>query len=154
MMGGTPQQAESRPAESFRITPQRQIVLETLKSHPGRHLTAEEILRAARDRGSRLSMATVYRALSGLERLGLVSRLATGGGPATYELVPTHSEPHCHLVCLGCGRVFEIRGLLPEDFVEVVAETRNFRVASRSIGIFGYCEHCESKREVSKRKEM
>ncbi|HHY33073.1 MAG TPA: transcriptional repressor [Firmicutes bacterium] len=154
MIGCPPQQAKSKPVEGFRITPQRRVILETLKSHPGRHLTAEEILRAARDSGSKLSMATVYRALAGLERAGLVSRLATGGGPAAYELVPTHSEPHCHLICLGCGRVFEIGGLLPEGFVEVVAKAGNFRVASGSIGIFGYCKQCESKQEAAKRKEM
>ncbi|MEW6106455.1 MAG: transcriptional repressor [Bacillota bacterium] len=138
--------------ESFRITPQRRSVLETLRSHPGRHLTAEEIHRTARARGSKLSIATVYRALSGLEKLGLVARLHVGSGPATYELALTHREPHCHLICLGCGRVFEVRGLLPEDFAKVVAETQNFRVSSKSIGIFGYCENCQSRHELSRRR--
>ncbi|MEW6227848.1 MAG: transcriptional repressor [Bacillota bacterium] len=140
--------------EDFRITPQRRTVLETLSSPQSRHLTAEEIHRSARARGLKLSIATVYRALSGLEKLGLVTKLDTGSGPATYELALKQSQPHCHLICLRCGKVFEARGLLPEDFSKVVAETRNFEVSSRSIGIFGYCETCRPKERLSKRKEV
>ncbi|MCR4403636.1 MAG: transcriptional repressor [Firmicutes bacterium] len=146
MMESVPQQPDRRSAEGFRITPQRRTVLETLKSHPGQHLTAEEIHETANATGSKLSMATVYRALSGLEKLGLVSKLAVGKRPATYELIPKHSQPHCHLICLGCGRVFEVRGVLPEGLVEVVAETQNFQVARGSVEIFGYCESCEQRR--------
>jgi len=140
--------------EDFRITPQRWTVLETLSSHQSRHLTAEEIHQTARARGSKLSIATVYRALSGLEKAGLVTKLDTGSGPATYELALTHPEPHCHLICLRCGKVFEARGLLPEDFTKVVAETQNFEVSGRSIGVFGYCETCRPKERLSKSKEV
>ena len=56
--------------------------------------------------------------------------------------------------CLACGRVFEAQGILPEDFKKVIAQTRNFEVASRSIGIFGYCETCRSKEKVPRRKEV
>lgn len=152
-MISVPHHAERKLAEeSFRITPQRRTVLETLRSHQGRHLTAEEIHRSARAKGSKLSIATVYRALSGLEKLGLVARLDVGSGPAIYELALTHPEPHCHLICLGCGKVFEVHGLLPEDFSKVVAETQNFRISSKSIAIFGYCKNCQPKNESSRQK--
>lgn len=51
--GSVPQHVQRKPAdESFRITPKRRTVLETLKSRPGGHLTAEEIHRTARAKGS------------------------------------------------------------------------------------------------------
>ncbi|MGE5574460.1 MAG: Fur family transcriptional regulator [Bacteroidota bacterium] len=154
MNGRLPRMQGRLAKERFRITPQRRTVLETLSNGQAKHLTAEQIHRSAQARGLRLSMATVYRALSDLEKLGLVTRLDAGSGPATYELALTHPEPHCHLICLGCGRVFEAQGILPEDFKKVIAQTRNFEVASRSIGIFGYCETCRSKEKVPRRKEV
>ncbi|NLG79920.1 MAG: transcriptional repressor [Firmicutes bacterium] len=119
-MSGRLRRAERKLAEKgLRITPQRRTVLETLRSHQGRPLTAEEIHWSARTKGSKLSIATVYRALSGLEKLGLVTRLDPGSGPATYELALMHPEPHCHLVCLGGGQ----RHGSAQASVEVLVET-------------------------------
>ncbi|NPV81794.1 MAG: transcriptional repressor [Firmicutes bacterium] len=116
-MKGEPLHAERKLAEKeFRITPQRRTVLKVLSSHQNRHLTAEQIYRIARAQGLKLGLTTVYRTLMDLERLGLVARLEIGKGPARYELTPTHTQPHYHLVCLRCGRISEVTVSIPEDF--------------------------------------
>src|SRR5882762_9932154 len=46
--------------------------------------------------------STVFRAVSGLERDGLINRIDLGDGKVHYELRDTHHE---HIRCDSCGRV-------------------------------------------------
>jgi len=77
---------ETLRMKGFRITPQREMVLEVL-SGSERHMTAEEVYRAARKRVSRLNLATVYRTLELLVENCLASRSDLGGGRVVYAPV-------------------------------------------------------------------
>jgi len=136
----------------FRITPQRKTILRILAGHRGQHLTAESIHEYARQQGVKPGLATVYRTLTDLEKLGLVAKLETGSNPARYELASPSSESHYHLVCRGCGKVIEVDGLIPKELQQAIARLQDFEVSDYAIQIFGYCKDCQQKRQYRNQK--
>src|SRR6185503_16743392 len=83
----------------FRITLQRQFILEALRESQG-HTTAEEIVERVQAKAAAVNRATVYRTLDFLceQRLVVAANI---GGQTVYELAG--EAPHHHLVCLSCG---------------------------------------------------
>lgn len=125
----------------YRLTRQRQLVWDTLR-RTRKHLSAEEIGASLRKHQQPCDMATVYRSLDVLERLGLIrsSRL----GERQYFEVADPGE-HYHLVCDECGRANHIEG---EDLAGVLRHiTREHRFAVRSADLIvhGWCDRCQAK---------
>ena len=125
----------------YRLTRQRQLVWDTLR-RSRRHLSADAIRSALGKQEQTVDLATVYRSLDVLERLGLIrsSRL----GERQYFEVAEPGE-HYHLVCDECGTANHIEG---EDLAPVLAHiTREHRFAVRSADLIvhGWCEKCQGK---------
>jgi len=90
----------------FRITPQRQVILEVV-AHGRGHQSAQQVYLAAGRRLPGLNLATVYRTLDSLNRAGLVDLLDGTRGSLRFSLRdPEH--PHAHLVCSECGATSEL----------------------------------------------
>jgi len=64
--------------EGYRATPQRRAILETMLSAGRENVTAEELCRRARAVCPTVNLATTYRTLDLLGRLGMVRRLTYG----------------------------------------------------------------------------
>lgn len=141
-MAGTAAKAGSALRTSgYRLTKQRQLVWDTLR-RTRRHLSAEEIGAALRRGPQAVDMATVYRSLDVLQRLGLVqsSRL---GERQYFEIA--ESGEHYHLVCDECGRATHIEG---EDLAEVldhITAEHGFAVRSADLVVHGWCDKCQAK---------
>ena len=104
---GADWQAELR-AKGYRLTPQRQLVLESVGSLG--HCTPEEIVTSVRRTASGVNISTVYRTLELLEELGLVRHTHLGHGAPTYSVAG--DDDHVHLVCRDCGEVEEASATL------------------------------------------
>ena len=89
-----------------RVTRQRETLLRVLTESED-HPDAAELHRRARTLDDSLSLATVYRTLSVLEREGVVLRLALENGGARYEVAD--APHHDHIVDLGPGLIAERR---------------------------------------------
>jgi Fur family transcriptional regulator, ferric uptake regulator len=109
-------------------------------------LSAQEIHDALRASGGRVGIASVYRALDGLDELGLVQRIDLGDGVARYEPAHADGDHHHHLVCDDCGKVepFEDAGL--ESAIKRVAGGRGYSVAAHEVVLRGACEDCRHDR--------
>jgi Fur family ferric uptake transcriptional regulator len=132
-------------ASSGRSGGARRVVVEFL----GRQdccLSAQEIHEAMRAEGTRVGIASVYRALEGLDELGLAQRVDLGDGIARYERSDPRGEHHHHLVCDDCGKVepFEDPGL--EEAIERVAGGRGYEVAAHDVVLRGACSDCRPAR--------
>ena len=86
-------------AHGYRITPQRQLVLNAV--YTLRHGTPEEVLEEVQRHASGVNLSTIYRAIEVLEEVGLVTHSHIGHGAPTYHAVDSHT--HIHLACDGCG---------------------------------------------------
>src|SRR3989337_2182587 len=100
-------------AQGYRLTPQRQLVLEAVGELG--HATPDEIVTAVRRTASGVNISTVYRTLELLENLGLVTHTHLGHGAPTYHAAT--DDDHVHLVCRMCGSVAEV---VPDTVGDVV----------------------------------
>lgn len=117
---------------------QRQVILEELlktTSHP----SAGALHELVRKRMPHISLATVYRNLDLLTRLGQVKKLAFGG-EACFDAAMT---PHHHIRCLKCGRVDDIEISPLQPALSLPQSTRSgFLVQGCTVEYLGICPHC------------
>lgn len=130
-------QAELR-AHGYRLTPQRQLVLEAVGQLG--HATPEDIASAVRRTASGVNISTVYRTLELLEQLGLVQHTHLGHGAPTYSV--TSSDEHLHLVCRVCGQVQEVAVAVLDDVVAALAREPGFVVDVGHAALTGRCSAC------------
>lgn len=128
----------------FRWTNQRALIVRTaLATHD--HFTAEELLVRCRKVDPRVSRATVYRTLQVLAEAGFVDGLDTGDGGRRFEHVIGHRH-HDHMVCSGCGAIFEFHDEELERRQEAAARRIGFRIERHSLRIYGTCRQCARQR--------
>jgi Fur family ferric uptake transcriptional regulator len=125
----------------FRVTPQRQLILEAIVEAGG-HSSAEEIHARVEARIPGVNPATVYRTLHFYSELGLVVG-AEIGGRMVYELAD--DEPHHHLVCRNCDHVFQIDHGAIEALFKRIEEEQDFTVEMNHLALRGVCSACRDE---------
>jgi Fur family ferric uptake transcriptional regulator len=129
----------------LKVTLPRTWVLELFRTSKLRHLTADEVFRQLAGQGLDVGLATVYRVLSHLEAVGLLTRHSFDGGKAVYEL--NEKSHHDHLICLTCGQVDEFTNDLIEDLQQQAAQAQGYELVHHRLALYGYCPACISKRK-------
>ena len=127
--------------EDRKITGPRAAILEILHQH--RHpLTNKEIF-AELPKGE-CDLATIYRAMGMLEKLGMVKRFDFGDGVARFELVAEGNDGHHHhLICTQCAQVVEIGECFPAEIERRIARQNGFRAVTHRLEFFGVCPDCQ-----------
>lgn len=136
--------AERFGRRGFRLTEQRRAVLDAVISNREKHLSCEDVFEDIRQKRSGISRATVYRALPLLEKLGLLIRIDLNDGCVRYESCLQDEEAHCHMICLECGAILEVKEELLNVLEGRVCEKNDFAVRNRSVKFYGYCKECVS----------
>lgn len=116
---------------------QRDAIYENLRSRKD-HPTAEEIYFSLKASMPAISLATVYRNLAQLENEGLILRLGSGGS-ARYD---GDVDPHYHLLCTSCGRVFDIPYIDDGGLCSKASELFSGEVESVVVTFRGHCAEC------------
>jgi len=120
-------------------TYQRLMILDYLREHKTKHLTAEKIYYALSQKMPMLSMTTVYNTLSSFLKAGLVSAITITGTEIRYGFL---TAPHHHFLCRICGQIFDIDVNCP------VAERKSIN-GCRIEEVHGYfkglCKECLKK---------
>lgn len=125
--------------QNFRMTKQRQCILEELratKSHP----TAEDVCQRVRRRLPRISLGTVYRNLEILSSCGMIQKLELAGWQRRYDGTV---ENHYHIRCVACGRVDDVDMDTLEFNDAELAEETGYDIDSHRIEFFGRCSVCK-----------
>ena len=126
-----------------RVTPQRMLILETLRENGG-HLSASEIHRLARRKAPRLSLSTIYRTINVLKEAGVIEELHLGEEHHYYGW--KGEEGHHHFICQGCGKVVEFECSFSEQLMRDLSEEYDCEVTEIHLGLLGYCAECQEKR--------
>ena len=119
----------------------RRVVVELL-GRQGCCLSAQEIHDRVRAGGAQVGIASVYRALEGLDVLGLVQRVDLGDGVSRFERADPGGEHHHHLVCDDCGKVEPFEDPALEAAIVSVAGGRGYDVAAHEVVLRGACGDC------------
>lgn len=139
-MGDSPAWEAKLRSHGYRITPQRQLVLQAVESLG--HGTPEELLVEVQKTASGVNLSTIYRTLEVLEEVGLVTHAHIGHGAPTYHSVDEHV--HIHLVCDRCGEVLSVSAEVADNLVERLHVERGFVTDIAHVSIHGLCKKCAS----------
>jgi Fur family transcriptional regulator, peroxide stress response regulator len=123
------------------LTPQRIAVFRHLEAGHG-HPSVEELYATVRRELPTLSLATVYKTLEALARIGVVRRVSRAGARSRWD---TGLESHHHLVCIECGRVSDVTDARLDAVrgrAAVLAGRHGFRASGHMVEIFGHCAQC------------
>jgi Fur family ferric uptake transcriptional regulator len=128
--------------QGYRLTPQREMVLEAVHESQG-HVSAEEIYAKVQARNPCVSISTVYRTLELLKELHMVCEIDLGEGHICYELAG--ERRHHHLVCQQCGEVLEVDDEVLAPLRDTLRREYGFEADLDHLAIFGCCRSCQKK---------
>jgi Fur family ferric uptake transcriptional regulator len=124
----------------FRVTPQRQLIMDAICAGNG-HSTPDEIYRRVYAKAPAVNRATVYRNLDFLCEMRLVVA-AQICGRMYYEVAGV--EPHHHLVCRSCNRVEQISHHSVKDLFDKIDREQSFLIDMDHLALFGLCKDCRN----------
>lgn len=132
--------------QGLKLTGERTaLVREIFSTHY--HFDADELLFKLKDKGAKISRATIYRTLELLVKSGMVRRVHLGEDHYHYESVGQGSH-HDHLVCTTCGNVIEFQDeSLTARQREICAEHK-FSPTFTNLQILGVCHRCRRRGEA------
>ncbi|MFZ1338571.1 MAG: Fur family transcriptional regulator [Paracoccaceae bacterium] len=116
-----------------RVTRQREVLLRVLTDAED-HPDAAELHRRARGIDDSVSLATVYRTLSVLEREGVVQRLSFETGGARFEVADT--AHHDHIVDLDTGQIIEFHSEKIEDLQRQIAAEMGYEIEHHRLELY------------------
>lgn len=125
-------------SKGLRVTPQRVAVLGAL-SRGRDHLSADDVFEQVREKLPNISLATVYKALGELRRVGAL-RAVPVVGRLRFDL--NLNPAHHHLVCESCQRVLDVE-LEPIRWPEIPSERLlGFEVLDVEVIFRSICPDC------------
>ena len=130
--------------DGYRVSAPRSAVVETLAAL-GCSVTAKEIADRLRDRDADVGVASIYRTLELLDRLGLARRVDAAEGIARYEPIDPSGEHHHHLVCERCGEVTAFEDGELERAIERLSDRLEYAIDAHDVTLRGECPGCRSE---------
>ena len=125
---------------TLKITPHRQLILETFLDHEG-HRSVEDIYHVVREKDPRIGYTTVYRTMKLLLDCGLAREMDLADGITRYEHLYNHQH-HDHMICMQCGQSIEFYNADIEAVQEMASEQLGFKVLDHKLQIYGLCNNC------------
>ena len=131
----------------LKVTGPRLKILSIFEESKSRHLSAEDVYQALKTKSSEVGMATVYRALSNFEKVGILVKSTFEDGKAVFEI--NEGRHHDHLICMECGEVEEFVDEEIERRQKQIAIKKGFTLKNHSLALYGSCNklNCAHKSE-------
>jgi len=123
-------------AKRVPLTHQRLAVYEELSGRHD-HPSAESLYAALKKQFPSLSLATVYKTLQTLHKMGMVARVDSPTSQARYDAI---TAVHHHAVCAECGRIEDLFD--PRLDALPAPRTPGFQVTGHSVHFQGLCGPC------------
>jgi Fur family transcriptional regulator, ferric uptake regulator len=108
------------------------------------HVTAEELLSAARRIDPTIGHATVFRTIKLLADAGLARGACPDEGARRFEHAYRHAH-HDHLVCVSCGAVVEFQDAAIEKAQNEIYRAYGYKPGGHRLELQGYCPSCSKK---------
>ncbi|MEN4012873.1 MAG: Fur family transcriptional regulator [Bellilinea sp.] len=124
-----------------RTTPQRVAILRAFLNAAD-HPTVEQVYRRVCLDFPMTSLATVYKTIALLKELGEVIEITGSEVGNRYDA--QRPEPHPHLICTRCGRIFDGESVEVEAVVTALQRRAAFRVSTYRMDLYGTCADCHT----------
>jgi len=131
-------------AKGWRLTPQREIILNIFQELPqGNHLSAEDLHERLIALEQDISLSTVYRTLKLLARMGILRQLELAEGHKHYELNQPYPNHHHHLVCVKCNKTIEFKSSSILQVGSKQAQEYGYKLLDCQLTIHAVCPECQ-----------
>ena len=127
-----------------KMTGPRETVLDAFLRFES-HVTAEELLSAARRIDPTIGQATVFRTIKLLADAGLARGACPDEGARHFEHAYRHAH-HDHLICVSCGAVVEFQDPAIEKAQNEIYRAYGYEPSGHRLELQGYCPSCVKKR--------
>ena len=124
---------------------QRDLIYDSLKRRDD-HPTAEILYYSVKNEMPSIGMATVYRNLEQLCKMGKIKKISSElGGADRYD---ANLAPHIHFECVRCHEIFEIylndnQSKKIDYEIQRLPENIDAEFRSSNIHLTGYCSKCK-----------
>ncbi len=132
----------SNKLEGYVLTPQRQLILESIRKSCG-PVDAKELYQLVSKKDETVSLATVYRSLSLFKQVGLIDEHRLGKTCYCYEI--KQSMEHQHMICKCCGKVVDFESPLITQMIKTLQDEQRFTIERVELCIQGTCRECLQK---------
>jgi Fur family peroxide stress response transcriptional regulator len=133
---------EKQPTTELRMTGNRQVVLEVLRSTKS-HPTAQDVFISARERQPQIGFATVYRTLDWLVQHELAQEVYRDkDGAAHYD---ANVSRHDHAICDRCGKIMDVEAPLHALAYAIIERATGFRIDWHATAFSGLCAACATE---------
>ena len=126
--------------KGYRITPQREMIIEAIAHGPS-HITAEEIAGEIHRHTRTINLATIYRTLDLLWKEGFACRNDLSEGKIVYSTI--QHGPHIHLVCRKCEQITDANVEFLDTLGEDLKSVYRFMPDLDHFSVFGICKSCQ-----------
>lgn len=131
----------------LRWTPERELILqEIFEIHE--HFDVDGLYLVLKQKGVKVSKASIYRALPLFIDCGLVREVDFSDGHWHYEHIYGH-EHHYHLKCLGCGEVMEFEEPILAQVEGRLTREYGYSIVIQQLEVKGYCPACQKAGEAT-----
>ncbi|MFW6124411.1 MAG: Fur family transcriptional regulator [Acidobacteriota bacterium] len=120
--------------KGFKLTPQRQAVIEYLEGNSS-HPSAADMFREIKKKYPMISFATVYNTLRMLGEAKEIRSLTIGFDKVNFD---PNTEPHNHFYCTKCGKIIDI---FPKKNMKI-EEIEGHQIKDHQIYYYGICSEC------------
>lgn len=134
-------------AKGMRMTPQRMAIVSEIMRAKG-HIAPAAIARKVQQRMPGVNPSTVYRTITMLEEVGILSHAHLEAGPE-YHFA---DEPeHVHLTCSRCGRTDDLSMREAKTLYDLLKRHKGFEPDLTHFAISGLCADCAGQTEPRRR---
>ena len=130
--------------QGCRMTPQRLAVVKIL-AHSEEHLSAEKIYERVKSDFPFTSLATIYKTVGLLKKIGEVMELGFVDDSNRYDGI--RPFPHPHLVCLKCKKIIDPDISALSELPQELARKTGYRIMNHRLDFFGICPSCQRKKQ-------
>lgn len=125
----------------YKVTPQRLAIYDALvstKTHPN----ADMLFAQLQPKYPSMSLATIYKTVDMLEKIGRLKVLSTGEDSFRYDADIT---VHDHIQCIKCGRVDDVFDVSDTNQLKRLEEQTGYRIKEQRVYLYGECAKCKNK---------
>ncbi|MCX7770360.1 MAG: transcriptional repressor [Proteobacteria bacterium] len=130
-------------AKGLKFTKEREDIIREIENTEG-HFDPDGLFIKMKNRGSKVSRASVYRTINLLLESGIIDVVENIDRHKHYEKVKDKTH-HDHMICIKCGKVIEFYSPTLEMLQQELCEKEGFTPTKHSLEIYGYCKQCYKK---------
>ncbi|MCH4888385.1 transcriptional repressor [Acidaminobacter sp. JC074] len=125
----------------YKLTFARKSITDIFLRYNDSQLTAEDFYKLINDSHEKIGIATIYRTLSLLTELGILSKLNLDDTHSRYEL-KNEGVLKCYMVCKSCGQIIGVQKIPLYALFSDVNDYFEFEIDSMNIIVKGLCASC------------